>query len=101
MKQKRNRKSLALLLAVIMLLSVLPMAGMAADDTPAEVDCLCSEDCTAAVHQEGCPFYPGSQSSAPKAADKLNAAGSPSETEQPKETEQPEETEQPKETEQP
>ena len=53
MKRNGKNKLLALLLAVIMLISVLPMAGMAEQDTGPEEECSCSQDCTASVHQEG------------------------------------------------
>ena len=101
MKRNSKNKLLALLLAVIMLMSVLPMAGMAGQETVPEEECSFSQDCTATIHQEGCPSYGTSQSSTTKAAEKLSAADTPKEAAQPKETEQPQETEQPEETEQP
>lgn len=85
MKQKRNRKSLALLLAVVMLLSVLPLAGMAPDNT-----CTLSPDCTATVHQEGCPFFVADNTAA-------GSGDSPNGTEdlQAKQTQEPEQTQEP------
>ena len=82
-KMKRNGKNkvLALLMAIVMLLSVLPMSGMAGADQLPQIQCSCSQDCRADVHMEGCPMYGQQQEEeSGKALEKLSSGPNPQET---------------------
>lgn len=88
MKRNGKNKVLALLMAIVMLLSVLPMSGMAGADQPPQIQCSCSQDCRADVHMEGCPMYGQQQEEeSGKALKKLSSGPNPQETQQTQETE--------------